>query len=456
TVVLVDELAHTNVPGSRNAKRYEDVQDILAHGIHVISTMNVQHLESLYDAVEHATNVRVRERIPDSVLIDADQIVNVDVSTEDLRKRLEEGKVYPRERVAGALTNFFTPSNLEQLRELALRELVAHIDSRRRQPTDEEKSLSPDQVMVCLSSRGPQSERLLRYGSRLAGRLNRNWYAVYVQTPRESATRIDSVTQRELSSTLTLAKQLGAIVFTYKGEDVVKAIGSFVREYRVGHIVMGTPAPLPWWKRVRGQKGILERLAAEVREATVVVVDTRGTPETLAPVAGEPHEKRHEGSTRIGDGDSVRLRELLSDTGIVVWEKAVSKEEALRGLVDALEPRKLGLTADTVLERIRLRESQGSTFFNEGVAFPHARVEGLQHPVMALGITRGGISDEPTEKPIEFVFLMLCPADKPALQVQMLALASRTAKDRRFARAAKMAKKPNLILDALDTMDDLL
>ncbi len=141
-VALVDELAHTNVPGSRNAKRYQDVQDLLAAGIHVITTLNIQHLESLYNTVEKATRVRVRERIPDSVLAEADQIVNVDLTTEDLRKRLLEGKVYPTERIETALENFFKETNLEQLRELTLRELASQIDHRRRE-TPEEEAVRP-------------------------------------------------------------------------------------------------------------------------------------------------------------------------------------------------------------------------------------------------------------------------------------------------------------------------
>ncbi|NTW06356.1 MAG: PTS sugar transporter subunit IIA, partial [Syntrophaceae bacterium] len=184
-IVLVDELAHTNAPGSRNAKRYEDVQEILDAGIHVISTLNIQHLESLYDVVEQATGVKVRERIPDSVLTEADQIVNVDLTYQDLQERLKAGKIYPRERITMALQNFFKKTNLDQLRELTLREMAAHIDMSYHNPLQEEISATPDQVMVCLSSRGPNSEKLLRYASRFAGRLNRNWYAIYVQTPSD-------------------------------------------------------------------------------------------------------------------------------------------------------------------------------------------------------------------------------------------------------------------------------
>lgn len=274
-VALIDELAHTNVPGSRNRKRYMDVMEILEAGIHVISTMNVQHLESLYDTVERLVGVRVLERIPDSILLEADEIVNVDLTTEDLQKRLEEGKVYPLDRVRTALANYFTSSNLDQLRELTLRETASQLDQRRAVPLREDPPPTPDQVMVCLSSRGPNSRMLLRYGSRLAGRLNRNWYAVYVQTPAEAPTLIDSDTQRELSETLTLAKQLGATVYTYKGTDVVQTILQFAREHRVGHIVVGSPKREPWWRRLAGKPGVLDRLSHDTRGATIVVLDTR-------------------------------------------------------------------------------------------------------------------------------------------------------------------------------------
>src|SRR5271170_2535007 len=166
TVAIVDELAHSNLPGSRNAKRYQDVQDILAAGVHVISALNVQHLESLYNTVERMIGVKVRERLPDSVLAEADQIVNVDLAAEDLQRRLREGNVYPQARVATALENFFTASNLEHLRELTLRELASQLDFKRREGTPEKTAVNtnsaPDQIMVCLSSRGPNSARLLR------------------------------------------------------------------------------------------------------------------------------------------------------------------------------------------------------------------------------------------------------------------------------------------------------
>jgi two-component system sensor histidine kinase KdpD len=276
-VALVDELAHTNVPGSRNSKRYQDVQDLLDAGIHVISTLNVQHLESLYDTMKTLVGLKVHERVPDAVVADADEIVNVDLAPEDLQQRLREGKIYPRERVPAALENFFRRTILDELRELTLRELASQIDFKRRTSPREEYHTAPDQVMVCLSSRGPNSAALLRYGSRLAGRLNRNWYAVYIQTPGEEPAAIDAVTQRCLSETLTLANLLGATVFTYKGEDVVETILHFAREYRVGHIVIGRSGPLPLWKRLLGRKTLVDRLIPRAKGHTVVVVDVEGT-----------------------------------------------------------------------------------------------------------------------------------------------------------------------------------
>ncbi|MGA7579239.1 MAG: histidine kinase [Desulfobaccales bacterium] len=274
-VTLVDELAHSNVPGSKNPKRYQDVEDLLRAGIHVISTLNIQHLESLYDLVETHIGVKVHERIPDTVLAEADAIINVDISPEDLLRRLREGKIYPPERVSVALENFFKRVNLDQLRELTLRELASQIDLKRRTEPEENPESAPEQVMVCISSRGPNAAALLRYGSRLAGRLSTNWYAVYVQTPKEESTIIDAATQRQLGDSLTLAKQLGALVFPYKGEDIVATILHFASEYHVGHIVIGKPGRLPAWRRWLGQKTVAEQLIFEAPPGvTIVVVDT--------------------------------------------------------------------------------------------------------------------------------------------------------------------------------------
>ncbi|HUH64927.1 MAG TPA: PTS sugar transporter subunit IIA [Syntrophales bacterium] len=444
-IALVDELAHTNVPGSRNEKRFQDVQDILARGIHVISTLNIQHLESLYDVVEKASGVKVHERIPDAVLAEADQIVNVDLSTEDLGERLKEGKIYPRERIETALANFFKKSNLEQLRELTLRELASQIDLRSRDELEEEVPATPDQVMVCLSSKGPNSEKLLRYASRLAGRLNRNWYAVYVQTPSEAPTAIDARTQRLLSGTLTLAKQLGAIVFTFKGEDVVNTILQFAKEYRVGHIVIGSPRKISPWRRLLGERSVAERLIRSARGVTVVVLDTE-EPEMTAPPAIEEEIIQEEAApataaSRPVESGHAGLSQFISQDRIIIWEKPVTKDDLLKSLSDvACEDGKNSQSRglDAILER----ERQGSTFFNEGVAFPHARIEALEHSCVALGLTHVGVSDVVTEKPIELVFLIFSPADIPDEQIQILGLASRAALDRQLMETLRLVKTP--------------
>lgn len=281
-VVLVDELAHTNVPGSKHPKRYQDVEELLDAGIHVISTLNVQHLESLYEIVEKNTGVKVKERIPDWVVTRADEVVNVDVSTADLRERIRSGRVYPEERISAALANFFQDSNLRQLRELTLRELAAQLDLKFREkaaPAEREDSTNPDQVLVCLASRSPNADALLRYSSRLAGRLNRNWYALYVQTSKESATRIDAETQRRLSNTLELARQVGATVFTFKSDNIVETILQFAREHRVGHIVIGPSSrKLSWLDRLLGKSTLLEQLTLANRDFKIVVTENRQEP----------------------------------------------------------------------------------------------------------------------------------------------------------------------------------
>ena len=271
TIALVDELAHTNAPGSRHAKRYQDVDDLLHAGINVISTLNVQHLESLYDLVESSTGVKVKERVPDYVLAQADQIVNVDVSAEDLRERLLAGKVYPEVRARTALENFSTPANLTRLRELALGEIAHLLDRRRREQGGEEEQSGPDRVMVCLSSRSPNAAALLRKAARLAGRLNAPWYAVYIQTPGEEPQRIEAAVQRQVANNLALAQQLGGVTMTFKGSDVVSTIAAFVKEYAVTLILLGR-TQRPWYSRWFGQS-VLDRLLRALPGVDVLVAD---------------------------------------------------------------------------------------------------------------------------------------------------------------------------------------
>jgi two-component system sensor histidine kinase KdpD len=272
TVCLVDELAHTNAPGSRHAKRYQDVEELLNAGIHVITTVNIQHLESLYDEVERTTGVKVKERLPDSVLAEADQIVNVDISAEDLLERLNAGKVYPPERAERALENFFTAANLTRLREFTLAEMAHLIDRRgRRAEAERGPASAAERVMVGLSSRSPNAPALMRKAARLADRLNAPWYAVYIQTPAEDLTRIDAATQRVLGKNLELAHQLGGIPMTFRGKDVASTIAAFAREYGIKVIVVGK-SHQPWHRRL-WSGSILEQVVAQTEGVDVMVVD---------------------------------------------------------------------------------------------------------------------------------------------------------------------------------------
>jgi two-component system sensor histidine kinase KdpD len=269
-VVLVDELAHTNAPGSRYSKRFQDVEELLHAGINVISTLNIQHLESLYDIVEKAIGVKVKERLPDYVLGMADQLINVDLSAEDLRERLAAGKVYPTERINAALENFFTQVNLTRLREYALEEIAHRLDQRRNKSAAEELATSSGRVMVCLSSRGPYVEHLLRKASRLADRMNVPWYAVYIQTPQEELTRIPAAIQRQISNNLALVERLGGVQMTFKGADVVSTITAFAREYGITLLVLGRTRR-PWYRRWFGQS-VLDKLLLALPDVDVIVV----------------------------------------------------------------------------------------------------------------------------------------------------------------------------------------
>jgi len=272
TVCLVDELAHTNVPGSKHSKRYQDVEELLLAGIHVITTVNIQHLESLYDEIERTTGVKVKERFPDRVLAEADQIVNVDVSVEDLIERLKTGKIYPEDRVNSSLENFFTPTNLTRLREITLTEIAHLIDRRtRRAEADQAPIAATDRVMVGVSSLSPNASALLRKTARVADRLNVPWYAVYVQTPSEDLTRIDAATQRMLSKNLELAQQLGGIPMTFRGPDIASTMWAFAQEYAIKIIVIGKSRQ-PWYRRLT-RTSILDRLLKTTHDIDIYVID---------------------------------------------------------------------------------------------------------------------------------------------------------------------------------------
>jgi two-component system sensor histidine kinase KdpD len=249
TVCIVDELPFSNVAGSPNPKRYLDVQQLLVAGINVITTLNIQHLESLHDTVLRATGVDVRERVPDRFVLEADQIVNIDLTAEELRERLRLGKIYPADRAAAALENFFTENNLNELRELALRETATALDQRPRPGAVSQPDVS-GKIAVCMSTNPGTTAKLLRTTSRLAGRLNREWMAVYVRRKKEDPVRIAADLQRKFIQNVQLATDLGGSVTVLENEDVCAALLKYCRENEVSLVVLGT-TERHWWQFTR-------------------------------------------------------------------------------------------------------------------------------------------------------------------------------------------------------------
>jgi two-component system sensor histidine kinase KdpD len=271
-VCVVDELAHSNPPGSRHAKRYEDVQDLLDAGISVMTAVNIQHLETLNDAVEQVTGVRVRETVPDFFLERADEVVNVDVTVQELQSRLRQGKVYKPEKVEHALANFFRETNLSTLRELALRATADEVGAKaasHRQREGLEPALIPERVMVCMSSNGTAT-RVLRVGARIAGRLGARWYAVYVETPREAPGKIGDDNREALQHNIKVAERLGATVVRVHADKPSDGLIAFAKREGITHVIFGQSARSRWEILLKGST--LNRFLDEVRDAAVQVV----------------------------------------------------------------------------------------------------------------------------------------------------------------------------------------
>ncbi|HLH34182.1 MAG TPA: universal stress protein [Alloacidobacterium sp.] len=269
---IVDELAHTNVPGSRNRKRYEDVLELLDAGINVMTAFNIQHLETLNDAVSRSASTQIRETVPDSFLKRADEVVTVDVTIDELRARLREGKIYAPEKIEQALANFFRKGNLNMLRELALRttaEQVSTAASEYRRTQGLEQAPIPEKVMVCISPR-PGTERLIRIGARIAGRLATNWYAVYVETPGKDLRNNDPGALQRMEEYERMARDLGAKVVVLHDKNVADALIDFTKRENISHVVFGQSARSRFDILLRGS--VINRFLAEVRDTTVQVV----------------------------------------------------------------------------------------------------------------------------------------------------------------------------------------
>ncbi len=272
-VAIIDELAHTNIAGAKNEKRYQDVQDLLQNGISVITAVNIQHVESLNDVIERTTGVQVRETVPDCFFKSADEIIDVDVSIDTLRTRLRQGKIYSVEKIEQALNNFFRKGNLAALRELSLRH-VAQFQSVQDQEYREREGLDqpviPEKVMVCMASRG-SGKKILRTGARIAGRLaTDDWFAVYVETPNEEAGRIDPGAYAALQENIRLAEILGAKVVKLKASNVADALLDFARKNAITHVIFGQSARSRW--QIIWKGSVINRFLREVKDAAVHVI----------------------------------------------------------------------------------------------------------------------------------------------------------------------------------------
>ncbi|MDM1299055.1 sensor protein KdpD [Empedobacter falsenii] len=240
-IVIVDELAHSNVFGSKHAKRWQDVMEILDAGINVISAVNIQHLESLNNSISEITTIDVSERIPDIILEQADEIVNIDLTADDLIERLKTGKIYPKDKIQTALNNFFIPSNILQLRELALKEVASHVEKKVETEYVSSVYAKPSRFLVCISSNDKNAKTVIRKTARLAGYYNSRWFVLYVETPKEHPNKIALDKQRHLINNLKLATELGAEIIKVKNQRVSTAIIQQIELRNITTVCLGKP-----------------------------------------------------------------------------------------------------------------------------------------------------------------------------------------------------------------------
>jgi two-component system sensor histidine kinase KdpD len=244
-VVVIDELAHSNIPGSKNEKRWQDVLEVLNAGINVISAVNIQHLESLNEEVHQITGIMVQETVPDSVIQEADEVVNIDLTADELIARLKEGKIYDKSKVETALDNFFKSDKILQLRELALKEVASQVERKVDQQLSGSSTFRPERFMACISSNADGARKILRKTARLASYYQGRWYAVYVQTSDESSDKINLASQRHLINNFKLATELGAEVLQLRSEKVAEAIFEVALEKGVTTLCLGKPHSSP-------------------------------------------------------------------------------------------------------------------------------------------------------------------------------------------------------------------
>jgi two-component system, OmpR family, sensor histidine kinase KdpD len=240
-LVIIDELAHSNIEGSKNEKRWQDVLEILDAGINVISAVNIQHIESLNDEVKAITGVDVAERIPDSVLKVADEVVNIDLTADELVTRLKEGKIYTADKVETAMRNFFQAEKILQLRELALKEVATQVERKIQAEVPRNIQLRSERFLACISSNHEVAKKVIRKTARLATYYNSKWVVLYVQTPRESGNKIGLAAQRHLINNFKLATELGAEVIKTNQDNIAKGIIEIAEQQSITTICLGKP-----------------------------------------------------------------------------------------------------------------------------------------------------------------------------------------------------------------------
>lgn len=240
-VVIVDELAHTNIEGSKNEKRWQDVLEILESGINVISAVNIQHFESLNEDIKKITGIEVKERIPDKVIAFADEVVNIDLTADELIMRLKEGKIYDPAKIETALNNFFKNEHILQLRELALKEVASQVERKVESEIFQNSSMKHERFLACISSNELSAKTVIRKTSRLANYYNSKWFVLYVQTPHESADNIPLDKQRFLINNFKLATELGAEILKIESSSVTRTIIEQAELRKVTTICVGKP-----------------------------------------------------------------------------------------------------------------------------------------------------------------------------------------------------------------------
>lgn len=240
-VVIIDELAHTNIPGSKNEKRWQDVLDVIDAGINVISAINIQHIEGLNEDVKKISGIEAKERIPDNVLVMADEVVNIDLPADELITRLKEGKIYTKDKIETALSNFFRTENILQLRQLALKEVASQVERKVEREIPKNFPQYRERFLACISTNEETAKTVIRKTARLANFYSSKWYVVYVQTPRENSDKIALAKQRHLINNFKLATEMGAEIIKVKSDRVAKAIIEQAVERGISTVCIGRP-----------------------------------------------------------------------------------------------------------------------------------------------------------------------------------------------------------------------